>query len=298
MIVLDLSDTTHMSAGHHSDDSVGPFRHDTSVCRSERGSISESQSTDIMPQNTDTLMLKAVSKSSTHISILKFYPNRSYSGTKTSVCSIGFLAGLNKYSRNYLKSPEEPNKALIRSLKKLRMNRHFALLLSRRIRLPNWYQSIGLSTTSTAPPVLLQTTTEINGNLPEKCSNEQFLVLTRFLFALDLDSSFKADPDFSSDLNSSSIHSRIQISYLRHLTAAQLSMTSRNLKSSILLSSTKLSMTSRSLKSSILLSSVYVANPAVNVSDKHSSVQISLVVFPANICTLSRNIRNTITSFV
>ncbi|KZV50355.1 3-ketoacyl-CoA thiolase 2, peroxisomal [Dorcoceras hygrometricum] len=28
------------SVGHHSDDSVGPFRHDTSVCRSQRGSIS------------------------------------------------------------------------------------------------------------------------------------------------------------------------------------------------------------------------------------------------------------------
>ncbi|KZV48269.1 hypothetical protein F511_27407 [Dorcoceras hygrometricum] len=30
----------NQSVDHHSDDSVGPFRHDTSVCRSQRGSIS------------------------------------------------------------------------------------------------------------------------------------------------------------------------------------------------------------------------------------------------------------------
>ncbi|KZV28773.1 hypothetical protein F511_06693 [Dorcoceras hygrometricum] len=64
-----------------------------------------------MPQNTNTLMLKAVNKSSTRTLILKFYLNRSYSGTKTSICSIGFLAGLNSYSRNYLKNPEEPKNA-------------------------------------------------------------------------------------------------------------------------------------------------------------------------------------------
>ncbi|KZV40737.1 hypothetical protein F511_14777 [Dorcoceras hygrometricum] len=34
----------NQSVGHHSDDSVVPFRHDTSVCRSQRGSISGSQS--------------------------------------------------------------------------------------------------------------------------------------------------------------------------------------------------------------------------------------------------------------
>ncbi|KZV40761.1 hypothetical protein F511_30324 [Dorcoceras hygrometricum] len=54
--------------------------------------------------------------------------------------------------------------------------------------LPRWFQQLqqelpqesrrtkersGVSTMSSAPPVLLQTTTEINGNVPEKCSNEQ-----------------------------------------------------------------------------------------------------------------------------
>ncbi|KZV17958.1 hypothetical protein F511_41999 [Dorcoceras hygrometricum] len=34
---------TQLSVGHHSDDSVVPFRHDTSVCRSQCGSISGSQ---------------------------------------------------------------------------------------------------------------------------------------------------------------------------------------------------------------------------------------------------------------
>ncbi|KZV39005.1 hypothetical protein F511_38570 [Dorcoceras hygrometricum] len=34
----------NQSVGHHSDDSVVPIRHDTSVCRSQRGSISGSQS--------------------------------------------------------------------------------------------------------------------------------------------------------------------------------------------------------------------------------------------------------------
>ncbi|KZV22366.1 BCCIP-like protein [Dorcoceras hygrometricum] len=89
----------------------------------------ESQSTYIMPQNTNTLMLKAVNKSSTHTSALKFYLNRSYSGTATSIGSIGFLACLNNYSRNYLKNPEEPKNARVRSLEKLRTNGLFVLLL-------------------------------------------------------------------------------------------------------------------------------------------------------------------------
>ncbi|KZV28624.1 nonribosomal peptide synthetase 3-like [Dorcoceras hygrometricum] len=59
------------------------------------------------------------------------------------------------------------------------------------------------------------------------------------------------------------------------------------MKSRLLKSSISLDDVSRLLKSSISLSSFYFANPAVNFSDKHSSVQISLVVFPANICTLS-----------
>ncbi|KZV32749.1 hypothetical protein F511_31459 [Dorcoceras hygrometricum] len=108
MIALDLSGTKHLSASHN---------------------VALSQSTYIMPQNTNTLMLKAVNKSSTRTSALKFYLNRSYTGTETSICSIGFLAGLNNYSRNYLKSPEEPKNAWVRSLEKLRTNRLFALLL-------------------------------------------------------------------------------------------------------------------------------------------------------------------------
>ncbi|KZV50503.1 hypothetical protein F511_07772 [Dorcoceras hygrometricum] len=50
--------------------------------------------------------------------------------------------------------------------------------LQRRLRPPNWYQSKELLKTSSMPPVLLQTTAKIDGNLPEKGLNEQFLVLT------------------------------------------------------------------------------------------------------------------------
>ncbi|KZV41315.1 nuclear pore complex protein Nup98-Nup96 [Dorcoceras hygrometricum] len=37
----------NQSVGHHSDDTVGPFRQDTSVCRSQRGSNSASSQTDL-----------------------------------------------------------------------------------------------------------------------------------------------------------------------------------------------------------------------------------------------------------
>ncbi|KZV31940.1 putative glycosyltransferase [Dorcoceras hygrometricum] len=40
---------------------------------------------------------------------------------------------------------------------------------------PNWYQSKVLLKTSSAPPVSLQKTAEIDGNLPKKGSNEQYL---------------------------------------------------------------------------------------------------------------------------
>ncbi|KZV32077.1 hypothetical protein F511_32950 [Dorcoceras hygrometricum] len=122
MIALELSVTTHLSVGHN-------------VALSQSISIqavhvnTESQSTYIMPQNTNTLILKAVNKSSTRTSALKFYLNRSYSGTATSICSIDFLAGLNNHSRNYLKNPEEPKNAQVRSLEQLQTNRLFTLLL-------------------------------------------------------------------------------------------------------------------------------------------------------------------------
>ncbi|KZV15725.1 Ribulose-1,5 bisphosphate carboxylase/oxygenase large subunit N-methyltransferase isoform 1 [Dorcoceras hygrometricum] len=45
--------------------------------------------------------------------------------------------------------------------------------LQRRLRPPNWYQSKEQLKTSSSPPVSLQTTAEINGNLPKKGSNEQ-----------------------------------------------------------------------------------------------------------------------------
>ncbi|KZV46680.1 disease resistance protein [Dorcoceras hygrometricum] len=60
----------NQSVGHHYDDSVGPFRHDTSVCRSQRGSILAAQ---LVP------------------SILKFYLDRSYSVTEIPAYSTSFL---------------------------------------------------------------------------------------------------------------------------------------------------------------------------------------------------------------
>ncbi|KZV46130.1 hypothetical protein F511_13499 [Dorcoceras hygrometricum] len=45
--------------------------------------------------------------------------------------------------------------------------------LQRRLRPPNWYQSNELLKPSSAPPISLQTTAEIDGNLPEKGLNEQ-----------------------------------------------------------------------------------------------------------------------------
>ncbi|KZV37254.1 hypothetical protein F511_14658 [Dorcoceras hygrometricum] len=84
MTALDLSGTTQLSAGHNM-------------------ALSQNHRAQNHASNTNTLMLKAVNKSSTRTSVLKFYLKRSYSGTTTSVCSIGFLAGLNNHSRNYLK---------------------------------------------------------------------------------------------------------------------------------------------------------------------------------------------------
>ncbi|KZV34531.1 histone-lysine N-methyltransferase 2D-like [Dorcoceras hygrometricum] len=123
IIALDLSGTKHLSVGHNVALSQSLSIQPRCSCKHK------SQSTYIMPQNTNTLMLKAVNKSSTRTSALKFYLNRSYSGTTTSVCSIGFLAGLNNHSSNYLKNLEEPKNARVRSLEKLRTNRLFTLLL-------------------------------------------------------------------------------------------------------------------------------------------------------------------------
>ncbi|KZV20687.1 hypothetical protein F511_09664 [Dorcoceras hygrometricum] len=73
----------NQSIGHHFDDSVVPFRHDTSVGRSQHGSIS------------------AVRKSSTRTSALKFYLNRSYSGTEASTAQNCYLAGHVQHSRDF-----------------------------------------------------------------------------------------------------------------------------------------------------------------------------------------------------
>ncbi|KZV28321.1 hypothetical protein F511_25259 [Dorcoceras hygrometricum] len=54
-----------------------------------------------MPQNTNTLMLKAVNKSSTRTSALKFYLNRSYSGTAASIAQTCYLAGQVQHSRDF-----------------------------------------------------------------------------------------------------------------------------------------------------------------------------------------------------
>ncbi|KZV44800.1 hypothetical protein F511_35469 [Dorcoceras hygrometricum] len=67
------------SVGHHSDDSVGPFRYDTSVCRSQRGSFSGSQS--IIRLN------------------MYAYLTRARQPRPAQIC---FLAGLDKHSRNFL----------------------------------------------------------------------------------------------------------------------------------------------------------------------------------------------------
>ncbi|KZV44698.1 charged multivesicular body protein 1 [Dorcoceras hygrometricum] len=64
MIVLDLSGTTHLSAGHN-------VALSQSISFNQAVHVNtESQSTYIIPQNTNTLMLKAVNKSSTRTSTL------------------------------------------------------------------------------------------------------------------------------------------------------------------------------------------------------------------------------------
>ncbi|KZV33493.1 hypothetical protein F511_34535 [Dorcoceras hygrometricum] len=51
---------------------------------------------------------------------------------------------------------------------------YFALPQHAGSKAPNWYQSKELSKTNPAPPISLQTTTEIDGKLTEKGSDEQY----------------------------------------------------------------------------------------------------------------------------
>ncbi|KZV52834.1 hypothetical protein F511_36177 [Dorcoceras hygrometricum] len=82
----------NQSVGHNSDDSVVPFRHDTSVCRSQRQVLNRSKaqynshSTDFMPQ-IQARYVKPLTKAQLVPSILKFYLNRPHQGTATSACS-------------------------------------------------------------------------------------------------------------------------------------------------------------------------------------------------------------------
>ncbi|KZV56876.1 hypothetical protein F511_26118 [Dorcoceras hygrometricum] len=73
------------------------------------------------------------------------------------------------------RSSNVQEKTLLNCRENTQAHRFFALPLQRRLKPPNWYQSKELLKMSSTPPVSLQTTTEIDGNLPEKCSNEQYL---------------------------------------------------------------------------------------------------------------------------
>ncbi|KZV14056.1 hypothetical protein F511_44517 [Dorcoceras hygrometricum] len=92
-------------------------------------------------------------------------------------------------------------------------------------------------------------------------SPHQISICIRSLVALDPDSFFTADPDFSSHLNRSSVHSWIQISSFDDVTTAESSISLDDVTTAEIfnLSSAKLSMTSRLLKSSIHLDDVTTA---------------------------------------
>ncbi|KZV41403.1 hypothetical protein F511_37621 [Dorcoceras hygrometricum] len=73
----------------------------------------------------------------------------------------------------YQKLKSERGKPSTGSHEGIRTCNYFAPLPSLYIT-PNWYQSKELSKTNPAPPILLQTTAKIDGNLTEKGSDKQY----------------------------------------------------------------------------------------------------------------------------
>ncbi|KZV33373.1 hypothetical protein F511_13178 [Dorcoceras hygrometricum] len=83
MIALSLSGATHLPARPH-----------VALNRIHR--------TQIMPQNTNTLMPKAVNRSSIRTSNLRFYLNRFTRARQPQLAQVCFLTGLDNHNRNYL----------------------------------------------------------------------------------------------------------------------------------------------------------------------------------------------------
>ncbi|KZV39403.1 hypothetical protein F511_15660 [Dorcoceras hygrometricum] len=124
------------------------------------------------------------------ISIEPLYPNSVSTGKiiGTTHLSAGHNVALSQVlDRSMAQYPElnsKKPKSLTQKLKRdkelsgltcknVQQHWYFAFPLQRRLKPPNWYQSKELLKTSSAPPISLQTTEEIDGNLPEKGSNEQ-----------------------------------------------------------------------------------------------------------------------------
>ncbi|KZV44200.1 protein kinase, catalytic domain containing protein [Dorcoceras hygrometricum] len=140
----------NQSVGHHSDDRVGPFRHDTSVCRSQRGSISGHQSINLAQY---ILLRHGNSKIQNQLP-----PLVTSNTARTSL---------------ELKSRSLHGQEI--ALLSYHENTQIQLLCASpltSIKPRNWYHLKEQLETSSAPPISLQTTVEIDGNQLEKGSNE------------------------------------------------------------------------------------------------------------------------------
>ncbi|KZV49599.1 hypothetical protein F511_23630 [Dorcoceras hygrometricum] len=137
-----------LSVGHHSDDSVGPFRHDTSVC-DHNVALSR-----VLNQSSGSIYLTRTRQLSLH----------QYAPSLVSATTAGTAWELKSRISNELRNSRFNCRRNSRTQGFLRAPP------TRRIRSPNWYQSKELSNTSSAPPVLLQTTAEIEGDLEKQCS--------------------------------------------------------------------------------------------------------------------------------
>ncbi|KZV43191.1 hypothetical protein F511_12836 [Dorcoceras hygrometricum] len=126
---------------HHSDDSVGPFRHDTSVCRSQRGSnlgssINQSGSRCMHEchsmLNSKCIQYQYVKQNINNHTSFNLPQQISQRHGRTHPKQIRFLLTSSTLVEAILylkfKSPEQPNSTRFRSHKKLRTNRFFVLL--------------------------------------------------------------------------------------------------------------------------------------------------------------------------
>ncbi|KZV46651.1 hypothetical protein F511_37910 [Dorcoceras hygrometricum] len=124
----------NQSVGHHSDDSIVPFGHDTSVACNNVA----------LSQILNRSMAQYVC-----MNAMKFKSDFNMYKIRTS---------LKLKSR----SSHAQESTLLNCHENTPTHSFFAFPLQRLTGLPNWYQSKELLTTSSAPPILLQTTTEID----------------------------------------------------------------------------------------------------------------------------------------